>query len=70
MEDAVGDSYLSRLPKRSMNSIYGYISSCCSILNSPEWLDIIKQANNLASVLGGIESDRLGTKRDINKRQM
>ena len=58
----VCDRALKRLPQIRINLIDGSISSYCYILNSPERLDMIKQTNNLASVLGDIESDRLGAK--------
>ena len=54
MEDAVSEMDLKRLPQRILNLIYGSISSFYSILNSPEQLYMIKQANKFASVLGGI----------------
>ena len=40
------------------------ISSYCYILNYPKWLRMIKQENELASVLGNIEFVRLGEKED------
>ena len=70
MEDAVSEMDLKRLPQRILNLIYGSISSFYSILNSPEQLYMIKQANKFASVLGGIQSDRLGEKEDRKKRPM
>ena len=51
MEDAVGEMDLKRLPQRRLNFIGGSISSYCYILNSPEQLEHIRQANKLASVL-------------------
>ena len=60
MEGAVGDWDFKRLPHRILNLIDASISSYFSIINSPERLDMIKQANKLVSVLGNIESDRLG----------
>ena len=57
MEDYVGDRDMNSLPQRRLNLIDGSISNYCSILNSPEWLDLIKQAKKLASVPGDIESD-------------
>ena len=46
MEDAIGDRSFKRL-----HIIDRYISSYFSILNSPKWLHIIKQASELASVI-------------------
>ena len=57
MEDAVGERALRRLPQRRLNFIDGSISSYCSILNFTERLELIRQANKLASVLCDLESD-------------
>ena len=62
MEDAAGGRALKRVPQIRLNFIDGSISSYCSILGYSEWIDLIKQANKLASVLGDIESDRIGGK--------
>ena len=56
--------------RNNVNLIDGSISIYCSILNSPERLHIIKQANELESVLCDIESDRLGANYDRKKRAM
>ena len=69
-EDAIGDRYLKRLPNQRLNIIDGSISSYCYILNSTEWLQMIKQENELASVVCDIESDRLGAKENRKKREM
>ena len=58
----VGDRYLKRLPKRRLNLTGISISSYWYIINSPELLDIIKQENKLASVIGDIETDHFGAK--------
>ena len=70
MEYDIFDRTLKRLPQRRLNLIDGSISSYCSILNSPERLRMIKQANKLAPVLCDIESYRLGGKEDRKKRYM
>ena len=57
MDDAVDEKSLKTLSQRRLNFIYGSISSYCSILNSPERLELIRQANKLASVLCDFESD-------------
>ena len=44
MDDDVGERALKRLPQRRLNFIDGSISSYCSILNSPEQLEQIRQA--------------------------
>ena len=43
MEYAIVDRDLKSLSQRRLNIIDGSISSYCSILNSPEWLHMIKQ---------------------------
>ena len=68
LEDAVGERALKRLPQRRLKFIDGSISSYCSILNSPERLEQIRQANKLASVLCDLESDRIRDKEEKNKR--
>ena len=60
MYDDVGDSYLKRLPHRSMNLIDEFVSSYYSILNSPERLDLINQLDKLEYVIGDIDTDILG----------
>ena len=70
MEYAIGDRDLKRLHHKSMNLIDGSISSYCSIFNSPKWLRMINQANELAYIICDIESGRLGTKEDRKKRAM
>ena len=62
MEGAIGDKALKSLHQIRLNIIYGSISSYCYILNSPKWLYMIKQVNELASVICDIESDRIGEK--------
>ena len=64
MDDAVGESYLKRIPHRRLNSIDGFISSYCYILNLPERLEQINQANKLASVLCDYESDQIREKEE------
>ena len=68
MEDAVGERALRRLPQRRLNFIDGCISSYCSILNSSERLELIRQANKLASVLCDLESDRIRDKEEKKKK--
>ena len=67
MDNSVCGSSSKRLPRISMNLIYGSISSYFSILNSPEGLDMINKANRLESVLGDIYYERLGSKEDSKK---
>ena len=51
MEDPICDRALKRLTQQRLNLIDGSISGYCFILNSPKWLRMIKQSNELASVL-------------------
>ena len=67
MEDSVGERALKRLPQRRLNFIDGCISSYCYIINSPEQLEKIRQANNLASVLCDLESDCIRDKEENKK---
>ena len=60
MEGYVGDRFLRRLPHIRLKLIDGSISSYCYIINFPERFDLINQEKKLASILGVIESDRLG----------
>ena len=68
LEDAVGEKALKRLPQRRLNFIDRSISSYCYILNSPERLEQIRQANKLASVPCDLESDRIREKEENKKR--
>ena len=61
---------MKRLPQLSLNLFDGYISSYCSIINSTKRLRMIKQSDELMSVLCDIEAGRLGAKEDRNKRAM
>ena len=70
MEDDIGDRDFNSMHQQRLNIIDGYISSYFSILNSPKPLRMIKQANELVSVLCEIESDYLGAKEDSKKRVM
>ena len=70
MEGAIGDRYLKRLTQKKLNIIDGSISSYVSILNSIECLHMIKQANQLASIICDIDSDCLRAKQDRNNRVM
>ena len=68
MEDAVGERALKRLPQRRLNFIDVCTSSYCSILNSPEQLELIRQTKKLASVLCYLESDQIREKDDRKKK--
>ena len=57
-EDAVGERALKRPHQRRLNFMDGYISSYCFIINTPERLELIGQANKSASVLCNLDSDR------------
>ena len=66
MEDYVIDKYFNNLPYQKFNLTYGYNSIYLYIPNSTKRLDMIKQANKSAAVLGHIESDSLGVNKDQN----
>ena len=68
MDDSVGERSLKRLPQRRLKCIDGSISSYCYILNSPQRLEHIRQANKLASVLCDLESDRIREKEEEEKK--
>ena len=68
MDDAVGERALKKLPQRRLDFIDGSISSYYYIINSPERLKQIRQANKLASVLCDLESDRMREKEEKKKR--
>ena len=53
-----------------LNLIGGSISSYYSIINSTEWIHMIKQENWLSSFLGHIQSDHLGLKEGRKKIDM
>ena len=42
---------LNNITKQRMKLIYDYISIYCSVINSPEGLDMIKQVDKFSSVL-------------------
>eukprot|EP00957_Ditylum_brightwellii_P079272 6028280-Ditylum_brightwellii.AAC.1 len=62
MEDTKGEGAKRRLPVQHLNMTDGCISSWCSILNSTDSLELIKQANQLSAVLGEIETDEAHNK--------
>ena len=62
IDNDVGDRYLKKIPHKGMKLIDGYISIYLFIINSPKWIDMINQANELAVVLGDIKSYCLGEK--------
>ena len=68
MYNDIGYRYFKRLHQQRLNLIDGSISSYYSILNSPKQLRMIKQANELASVLCDIEPDRIWEKEERKKR--
>ena len=69
MEDVVGDRALKRLTQIRLNFIDVYISSYCSILNSPKQLEHISKANKLAYVLCDLESYCMRENEEKKKRE-
>ena len=70
MECDIGDRASKRLPQQRLDLTDGSISSYCSIINSPKRICMIKQVNDLVSVLCDIESDLLWANEDRKKRAM
>jgi hypothetical protein len=70
MEDTKGEGARKRLPTRRLNMIDGNISSWCLVLNSPERLELIRQANELAKVLGELEEDCLREKEEKQRKAL
>ena len=68
LEDVVSDRYLKKLPQIRLNFIYDYISSYCSILNSPKFLEQIRQTKNLTSFLCDLDSDHMREKEEKKKK--
>ena len=57
-------------PLGRLKLIDGSISSYFSIINYIEILNLIKEENKLASVIGDMETNHLGENEDRNKRAM
>ena len=57
MEDAVGNMDLKGLTQRRLNFIDGSVSSYCSIINSYERLEQMRQEKKLAYILYDLESE-------------
>ena len=68
LEDSKGWGAKARLPKRRLNMIDGNISSYCTVLNGPDRLNLVREANLLAGVLGDIDRERTHAK-EIAKKQ-
>ena len=62
MEDDISDTDLNSMPHRRLKFIDGYLSSYCSIINSPKRLEQIRQAKQLVYVLCYLKSDRMREK--------
>ena len=69
MQDSQGEGAKKRLPQRRLNFIDGTVSSHCGVLNSKERLVLIRQANEVAGVLGDLETDRLLKKAEQKKKR-
>ena len=69
MEYDVSERSLKRLPQRRLNFIDSSISSYGYILNSPERLEHIRQAEKLASFLCDLESYRMRENDEKKKRE-
>ena len=70
MEDIVESRALNKLPHRSMNCIDVSISSYCFVINLPERLENISQANKLESVMCDLESNGMRGKKEEKEGSM
>ena len=68
MKDSQGEGAKKRLPQRRLNFIDSKISAHCCVLNSPERLHLITQANEVAAIMGDLEADRIA-KNIVNKNK-
>ena len=69
MQDSQGEGTKKRLPQRRLNFIKSTVSSHCRVQNSKERLVLIRQANEVAGVLGDLETDRLLKKAEQKKKR-
>ena len=58
MKDSKGEGAKNRLPKRRLDILDGNIAAYCKLLNSPDQLRMIREANELASVLADVHNDK------------
>eukprot|EP00957_Ditylum_brightwellii_P044721 3390963-Ditylum_brightwellii.AAC.1 len=70
MEDAKGEGVRKQLPARRHNMIDGNISSWCLVLISSEGVELIRQTNELAEVLGELEEDCLQDKEEKQRKAL
>ena len=68
IKDSQGDGAKRRLPQRRLNMVDAEISSHCCILNSKERLEPIRRSNEVAAIMGEIETDRIRIK-EANKKK-
>ena len=68
IKDSQGEGAKKKLPQRRLNMVDAAISSHCCILNSTERLELIRKSNEVAAIMGEIETDRLRI-REENKRK-
>ena len=68
IKDSQGDGAKRRLPQRRLNMVDAEISSHCCILHSKERLELIRRSNEVAAIMGEIETDRIRIK-EANKKK-
>ena len=70
MKDASGKGARFRLPARRLNIIDGNISAYSALLNSKDRMKLVKEANELASVIGAIDNEREQEKEEKKRRKL
>ena len=70
MKDSQGKGAKKRLPQRRLNFIDGTVSSHCGVLNSPERLNLIRQANEVSAVMADLEKERLEKKEEKRRKKI
>lgn len=68
MKDSQDEGAKLRLPQRQLNFMDSQISAYCQVLNSPERLIMIRQANEVAGIIGDLEVDRLNKRNEAKKK--
>ena len=70
MKDTSGKGARFRLPARRLNIIDGNISAYSALLNSKDRMKLVKEANELASVIGAIDNEREQEKEEKKRRKL
>ena len=70
IKDSQGKRAKKRLPQRRLNMIDAIVLSHCCISNSDERLELVKQSNEVAAIIGDTKLDRLKLKEASKRRKM